>query len=133
VLLRSPGALADATTALLMVGAALTLTVYSTAGAAAVKPQSSYDIYDGVNVAAARPFLLKKADPNATQAAALAAQFGAGAAASAGDAGRWALEGGDGGAYGAWAALMAGVHVMARTWEVYGFLQGLVLVMMIVR
>jgi hypothetical protein len=116
-----------------MLAAALLLTAYASACAAAVAPRPAYEFYDAPTVAPARMFMPRKAEPDAAALPAAAAALGAGAAAGPGDPGRWMLADGDGGAFDAWARLMLGVHTMAGAWTAYSFVQGIILLLLIVR
>ena len=75
-------------------------------------------------------------------AAALAAGLGPSAASvlqdarppeSPGDAGRWLLPDADGADWHAWAALVAGVHAATGLWSAYTLLQGIVLLLLILK
>lgn len=52
---------------------------------------------------------------------------------SPGDAGRWLLPDAAAGDWAAWARLMLGVHTLAQLWAAYTLLQGIILVLLIVK
>jgi hypothetical protein len=151
VLATSGDFLMDLSAAALMLAATILLTVFCLQAAPAVKPQSNFHVYDGLTTNKANMFMPAKA---AYAASAVADGLTATAAASnrsvveaaaavldgnrqptaPGDSGRWLLpddESSEG--WAAWAHLMAGVHSMTQLWAVYTLLQGIVLVLLIVK
>jgi hypothetical protein len=144
--------LLDISIAGLMLAAALLLTVYCVRFPAATQPQGSYSVYDAANQSPARIFLPAKAYSQEAVAAAVAAAAGNSSAADGssssasasslftdgqqplqpGVAGRWLLPDADGD-FDALAGLVAGVSSMAQLWVAYSLLQGILLIMLVIR
>jgi hypothetical protein len=140
----------DLAAAALMLAATIILTVFCLQTAPAVKPQTTFQVYDGLSTSKAHMFMPAKA---AYSASAVADGLAAAAAASnssttetaaavldgkkqptaPGNAGRWLLPDDSAEGWRAWAHLMAGVHGMTQLWAVYTLLQGIVLVLLIVK
>jgi hypothetical protein len=150
VLARSGDFLMDLAAAALMLAATILLTVFCLQAAPAVKPQSNFNVYDGLTTSKANMFMPAKATYAAsavadglTAVAAASNRSVAEAAAAVldgnkqptapGNAGRWLLPDESAAGWAAWAHLMAGVHGMTQLWEVYTLLQGIVLVLLIVK
>jgi hypothetical protein len=133
-----------------MLAATIILTVFCLSAAPAVKPQTTFQVYDGLSTSKANIFMPAKAAYSASAvsdglAAAATARNSSVVEAAAGvldgnrqptapgNAGRWLLPDDSAEGWMAWAHLMAGVHGMTRLWEVYTLLQGIVLVLLIVK
>lgn len=132
----------DIITALAMLVACLLVTTYAGSTAASVAPQRAYDVYDGITINRARWLLPAKQSPEVSATAMgdssgsswlanLSLMFGA-VPSRAGDPGRWALQTSDG-SFDSWAQLMTAVHQMALVWGAYGIVQGVILILLIVR
>jgi hypothetical protein len=144
------GSLLDVVTAGVMVAATLLLTAYCTRFPAATQPKASYAMYDSVNQSPARIFMPAKAYSQSGLDAAVAAWAAAAGASNGsssdnsslfneaqqplqpGMAGRWLLPDADGD-FDALAGLMAGVGSMAQLWVAYSLLQGIVLILLVLR
>jgi hypothetical protein len=140
----------DLSAAALMLAATILLTVFCLRAAPAVRPQSNFHVYDSLTTSKANMFMPAKAayaastvaDSLAAAAAASNRSFAEATAAvldgnrqpiAPGNAGRWLLPDDSPEGWAAWAHLMAGVHNMTQLWSVYTLLQGIVLVLLIVK
>jgi hypothetical protein len=146
VLTRDGSWVLDLVLACIMLAAVLLVTVYVGAATPSLTPQGAYAVYDGEEVAAARWFMPRRNDSStAVRDAAnkLAAARGSGGDASdalvdaaglqmPGGPGRWLLpvEDGDMDALG---ALLSGVNRCLNAWSVYGLLQCIVLLLLVVQ
>lgn len=150
VLARSGDFLMDLSAAALMLAATIILTAFCLRAAPAVAPQQTFQVYDGITTSKAHIFMPAKAahSPAAVAdglAAAAAASNSSTAEAAAavldgnkqptapGNAGRWLLPDDSAAGWEAWAGLMAAVHRMTQLWAAYTLLQGLVLVLLIIK
>jgi hypothetical protein len=148
VLLSCYDCLLDVSTAGVMLTAALLLTAYCASFPAATQLKASYSIYDSANQNPARIFMPAKVYSQSTLGTAVAAWNGTAVNSSSADvnsvldngqpplqsgvAGRWLLPDADGD-FDRLAALMAGVGSMAQLWVAYSLLQGIVLILLVVR
>lgn len=124
------------------------LSVYCAQTALAVRVKPSYTLYDDITLSNAHMLMPAKAQPNISDPAEVSRLLAAAAAAGGGDAnavlthgrlpegpgdaGRWLLPDADGD-WDEWASLMGSVHSMADLWAAYTLLQGIILVLLILR
>jgi hypothetical protein len=147
VLCSNSAWLLDAFLAALMLAAVVLITTYVAALAPAMKPQGGYTVYDAVETAPARWFMPARDSSNAAVAA--AAQQLPGVAAASGTSsdvsgltvdglrqpggpGRWLLPAVDGD-MDALGGLLSSVAACMDAWSLYGLLQCLVLLLLLVR
>jgi hypothetical protein len=137
----------DVSLAGLMLAAAVLLTVYCARFSAVTQPQANYSVYDAISQSPARIFLPAKAYSQDTVDTAVSAAVSNTSSAHGssscyldngqqplqpGVAGRWLLPDADGD-FDALAGLMAGVGSMAQLWVAYSLLQGIVLILLVLR
>jgi hypothetical protein len=148
VLLSCYDCLLDVSTAGLMLAAALVLTAYCLHFPSATGLQANYAVYDSATQNPARIFLPAKTYSQTGLDAAVAAWKSAAGNSSNADAsslfadgqlplqpgapGRWLLPDADGD-FDQLAGLLAGVSSMAQLWVAYSLLQGIVLMMLVIR
>jgi hypothetical protein len=130
--------------ALLMVVAAVLLSAFKMQAILYVQPQPAYRMYDAITSSKARMFMPVKTYSEAAVASGLAQA----AAAASGDdslvletgqmptspgaAGRWLLPEAAGD-WDSWAKLMGSVHVMSGLWAAYTLLQGIIMILLILK
>eukprot|EP00775_Hariotina_reticulata_P011535 gene11535-11678_t len=132
--------------AILMVAAGVLLSAFRIQMILNIRPQPSYQMYDAISTAKARMFMPVKTYSEAAVSSGLARA--AAAAAGGGDdssvletgqmpvspgaAGRWLLPEAAGD-WDSWANLMDSVHVMSGLWAAYTLLQGIIMILLILK
>jgi hypothetical protein len=142
VLVKSGDQVLNLAIAVLMLVAAILLTAFCGYSAIDVKPQPSYQMYDAITSSKARIFMPVKAYSEAAVALGLAQAAANGddslvletgqMPTSPGAAGRWLLPEAAGD-WDSWANLMGSVHVMSGLWAAYTLLQGIIMILLILK
>jgi len=144
VLVKSGDQVLNLAIAVLMLVAAILLTAFCGYSAIDVKPQPSYQMYDAITSSKARMFMPVKTYSEAAVASGLAQAVAAASGddslvletgqmpTSPGAAGRWLLPEAAGD-WDSWANLMGSVHVMSGLWAAYTLLQGIIMILLILK